>query len=289
MKRALTGVAIVVTLALWCVPAVGDAAAPPDYAQQENWIRCPEEPDKEVDVFFMHPTCYFSQEDGMNASLSDAAINEAADTVVEQMGGVFTGACNLYAPRYRQASIAVLGLPDEERDEHLGVGLADMVAAFGRYLEHHNGGRPLILAGHSQGSDLTLSFLLEHRDVVPYDRLVAVYTVGWTVTDADLKRMGLPLAERPDQTRCVITWNTISEGGDSPVLLPGARCVNPLDWSTGHDEVSAAANTYALVHLPDGSAERIGHFTSARIDAATGGLVIPVPDIDSQLDHGMGA
>ena len=288
MKRAF--VAVVAVISTWSVadPVFADEECLPDYSVRGNWVSRPEQVDKPVDVFFMHPTCCGDQADGMNASLANAAVNRAAESAVARQASVFTDTCNLFAPRYRQASIAVLGLPAEEGEQYLQIGVDDMVAAFGHYLQHCNQGRPFILAGHSQGSNLILSFLQQHRDSVPYDRLVAVYAIGWSITDANLKQIRLPLADAPDQTGCVITWNTISAGGKSPVIMPGARCVNPLDWSTSPAEVPASFNQYALIRLKDGSTKRIEHFASARIDPLSGGLVVPIPSVDSELDHGMG-
>ena len=277
----------------WFVPwesvaaaAVGTAG--PDYGNSKYWIALPDKADKPVDVFFMHPTTYLDQKDGMNASLDNETVNAASKSVTAHQGGVFAGTCNLYAPHYRQASIAVLGLDEKAQETYLSVGLGDMAAAFRYYMENFNQGRPLILAGHSQGSNLTLWFLSRYSALVPSHRLVAAYLIGWSVTDRDLEQLGLPLGEKPEQTGCIITWNTISQGGKSPVILPGAHCVNPLNWSTDDSNVPAAFNIFALIHLADGSKRRIPHFTGARIDHRQGSLVIPVPGIDGELDHNMG-
>ncbi len=288
MNRAFATVAAVVLAWLLADSPYAAEVSMPDYSTRQNWIRCPDRGELPVDVFFMHPTCYGNQADGMNASLANAAVNRAAESAVDRQASVFVDSCNLFAPRYRQASIAVLGLPAEEREQYLELGVDDLVAAFAYYLQHCNRGRPFILAGHSQGSDVLLSFLRQHHERVPYDRLVAVYAIGWSITHADLKQIQLPLAETASQTGAVITWNTIAAGGKSPVLRPGALCVNPLDWSTSPTEVPASLNHYAQIRLKDGSTKRIPNFTSARIDPASGGLVIPVPSVDAQLDHGMG-
>ena len=279
--------------AAWFIPwesvaaeTVGTAAL--DYGNRKYWVALPDRVDKPVDVFFMYPTTYLDQKDGMNASLDTETVNAASKSVTEHQGGVFVEACNLYAPRYRQASIAVLGLDEKAREPYLNVALSDMAAAFRYYMEHFNQGRPFILAGHSQGSNLTLTFLIRYPDRVPYHRLVAAYIIGWSVTDRDLQQLGLPLGEKPDQTGCIITWNTISDGGKSPVILPGARCVNPLNWSADDSNVPAALNIFAVIHLADGSKRRIPHLTGAQIDHRQGGLVIPVPGIDGELEHNMG-
>jgi len=268
-------------------PGFAQGAPGPDYAEAGNWIVRPEHPDKAFDVFFMHPTTYGGTEDGMNASLADAALNARTDEVVEHKASVFRGSCNVFAPRYRQASGKVLSMDAEERKRYLSVGLDDMVAAFNYYLEHLNHGRPFILAGHSQGSNDLLDFLRTNPERVDKRKLVAAYLIGWTVTEADLAKMGLPLATSPGQTGAVITWNTIAEGATSPVLLPGALCVNPLNWKTGRTEQPKTLDTYANIRLADGTVVRMEHFTPARIDER-GGLVIPPPAILDKLSMRMG-
>ena len=119
------------------------------------------------------------------------------------------------------------------------------------------------------------------------DKLAAAYTIGWTITDEDLKQLDLPLAVMPTQTGGIITWNTIGQGGESPTLLPGARCINPLSWTATTDNQSAELNLGAIIELTDGTIATIDHFTSACINEQ-GGLVIPTPTIVGDLSMGMG-
>lgn len=259
----------------------------PDYAQAGNWISRPEQPVKAFDVFYMHPTTYGDPVHGMNADLTDAKLNAVTDGVAQHQASVFSESCNVFAPRYRQASGVVLTMSQEERDRYLSVGLEDLVASFQYYMENCNDGRPFLLAGHSQGSNEMLDFLRQYPEMVDKRRLVAAYIIGYTVTQADLEKIGLPLATRPRQTGAIITWNTIGKGGKSPVLHPGALCVNPLTWETGTAEQPKTLDSYANIHLKDGEHIRLDHFTSARIDES-GALIIPTPDILDQLSMGMG-
>jgi hypothetical protein len=295
MKNTLRAMLLVPVLAGVCLSDNNDVEGAvtvstnplPDYADAAAWVSRPEHPDKSVDVFFVHPTTYMGQWDGMVADLADEKINQATDATVRRQATVFVPSCNLFAPRYRQGSLAVLDLDEEAREQYLSVGLSDVIAAFKYYLENLNEGRPFILAGHSQGSNLLADFLHQHRELVNDEQLVAAYIIGWTVTDADLAAFGLPLASNAVQTGAVISWNTISEGGKSPVLHPGARCVNPLSWGTDLVNQPAESNVCAVIMLPDGSVTNIPHFTSAKINEA-GALVIPVPGIVDELSMSMG-
>jgi len=260
---------------------------PPDYASAQDWCIRTEAPDKPFDVFFVHPTTYGTTNMGMNASLDDAENRQLTDGAVRGQVLVFQEYCNIFAPRYRQMSIAGLSMSDEEQEPYLRVGLSDVVAAFAYYLEHDNGGRPFFLAAHSQGSDLMHHVLAEHREMISDDQLVAAYLIGWTFTRQDLEAFHLPLAVTPEQTGGLIVWNTVGEGGHSPTLKAGGVCVNPLTWTDAKEEAPASLNRCAVIGLNDGTVTNIPHFTSAHINEA-GGLQVPAPSIEDQLNMSMG-
>ena len=65
-------------------------------------------------------------------------------------------------------------------------------------------------------------------------RLVAAYLIGYSVTKDDLKKYPwMKLAQGENDTGVIITYNTEgADAGPSPVLLPGAGAINPLNWRT---------------------------------------------------------
>ena len=261
----------------------------PDYSKKSCWLYVEENPVKATDVFYVHPTTYMDTSNGMNASLNNIKTNAGAWSAFERQATAFQKSCNIYAPRYRQASIKVLTMSEKERAKYLRVGLKDVVKAFKYYLKHYNKGRPYILASHSQGSQVVRDFLLKYGNLIDKKRLVAVYAVGYTFTAEDSKKIDLPLAVKSDQTGGVITWNTIGKNGKSPVICPGALCVNPLSWNNAPEEQPKSKNVYARIKLKNGKYLTIQHFTSARI-GKNGGLIIPapVPAVSKKLSSGMG-
>jgi hypothetical protein len=262
----------------------------PDYSKKSCWLYVEGNPVKTADVFYVHPTTYMDTGDGMNASLNNKKANVGARRAFERQATAFRNSCNIYAPRYRQASIKVLTMSEKERAKYLAVGMKDAVKAFKYYLKHYNKGRPYILASHSQGSQVVRDFLIKHGNLIDKKRLIAVYAVGYTFTAEDLKKIGLPLAVKADQTGGIITWNTIGKNGKSPVINPGALCVNPLSWNNAPEEQPKSKNIYARIQLKNGKYFTIQHFTSARI-GKNGGLIIPepAPAVREKLSLGMGA
>lgn len=262
-----------------------------DYSQARNWSVISSEITRPIDVFFVHPTTYGSKVvDGKyNADVNDAELNAATDSgVVNRITEAFSDSCNVFAPRYQQVNIEVLGMEGALKDKYLSIAVADVEAAFRYYLEHLNGGRPFILASHSQGSNVLQRILLADPGIINHDKLVAAYLVGWTFTKEQLDVINFKLSESPDQVGAFMTWNTIGPGGKSPTLFEGAVCVNPLSWNTKPGMVSASHNIGAKILSTDGTIKEIVNFTSAGI-LASGGLEIPIPspEIASLLDMSM--
>lgn len=276
-----------------CKKQAGEKAgvAGTDYSIEKNWaIKC-EDIKHEIDVFFVHPTTYGPPANGKyNADLDDEELNAKTDfEAVNWMTAAYSENCNVFAPRYRQVNIEVLSMPEEKRGEYFKYPVADIKNAFAYYLENLNGGRPFILASHSQGSNVLQLILMANPEMIDKEKLVAAYMVGWTFTDEQLEQMGLELCNSPEQTGCLISWNTIGIGGSSPTLNEGARCVNPLSWTSDTEEYPASMNKAAKILFADGTQGVIENFTSAKINDA-GGLVVQSPkaDVAAKLNMSMG-
>ena len=224
-----------------------DKTAPaPDYSNPVHWAALPEREDsadvvpsgvfidpdntKDVDVFFIHPTTYVSP-DHWNQPLTDETANKMTDDwVMRDQASVFNGCCDVYAPRYRQATLFSFSDTSEAKNgqQALTHAYSDVAAAFEQFLQE-NPERPIVLAGHSQGSH-HLDQLIEEQ-VVGTDveqRLVAAYPIGFSVDTSN----GLPVCQSASQTRCQVTWNTNAEGANVVLAQPGDICVNPLTWTT---------------------------------------------------------
>lgn len=254
--------------------------AAPDYSNDRYWS-IKDEPTQKIDVFFVHPTTYGPPaNDKMVADLDNEELNMVTDRdTVQWITEAFKDSCNIFAPRYRQVNIEVMKMDDKHKKEYMSAGISDIENAFRYYLANLNKGRPFIIASHSQGSNILQEVLIKNPDLLDKSKLVAAYMPGWTFTDSDLEKMNLPLGESPDQTGCLLTWNTIGPGGISPTVMKGARCVNPLSWTTDMEEYPASMNRMARIFLAPGRQLQIAGFTAARINSQ-GALEIPPPRQD---------
>lgn len=253
-----------------------DVPAPPDYSQRASWLAIPDgAPDKAMDVFWVYPTVLMD-DDHWLMEMDDAASREGAQRTIDHQASVFTQNANLYAPLYRQMNLAGLSLSDEERQERLRYAHEDVKRALLYYITHYNNGRPFIIAGHSQGSNILADIMVDGWGSLGGEQnMVAAYLIGWSITDKDLARNPkVRICESEDQTGCFITYNSVAPGkqGDAPTILPGAVVVNPLSWTTDTERAPATRNLGAVFFSDNGAAMVYPHFASAQVQ--DGGLVV---------------
>lgn len=245
------------------------------YADSYYWASFPSSIEKEVDVFFVYPTV-FGGTGEMNMDITNADLRSRVLTVIPKQAAVFNSHCNIYIPYYRQMAMDGLSLPTTERIPYFSIGLADIEEAFDYYIRHFNEGRPFILAGHSQGSQILIQLMKDKlNQPALMNKLVAAYLIGYSVTDDDLAQCEwLKIAESADDVGTIITYNTQSEfATGSPVLLPHAHGVNPLNWKNTTEYAPKEMNLGAVFFNADGNIDStISEFTDAWIDS-NGALV----------------
>ena len=255
----------------------------PNYSDSTNWASFPKTIEKDVDVFYVYPTL-FGGTDEMNMDITDNNMRSLVQAVLPKQAAVFNSSCNIYAPYYRQMSMDGLTMEPEELNTYFSIGLADVEKAFDYYIDNLNDGRPFIIAGHSQGS-MVLIQLMKDKFNNPelMNKLVAAYIIGYSVTDDDLAQNAwMKIAESADDIGKIITYNTQSEfATGSPVLLPNANCVNPLNWTNTSVPAPKEMNLGAVFFKSNGDIDStVNHFTDARIDG-NGALV--VGDADTNI------
>ena len=186
-------------------------ATSPNYALDSCWAALPARRDSadavplnttlrdqqataSADVFFLHLTTRILPK-GWNADPADTDLNQFTDKFsIKTQASVFNAAGRIYAPHYRQATLYAFFDSTANSSKALELAYQDVKASFRYYLAHYNQGRPIILAGHSQGA-LHLTHLLKDRVAGKKiaKRIIAAYVVGWPVSiDTDLPEMGLP-------------------------------------------------------------------------------------------------
>ncbi|MDW8415215.1 MAG: DUF3089 domain-containing protein [Thermaurantiacus sp.] len=201
-------------------------------------------------LFFVHPTTFFAR-NRWNGPIDDAEARTLLDRWLAVQASPFNGVAEVWAPRYRQATLGALLTPGPDADRALALAEGDVARAFDRFLNAQPPGRPLFLAGHSQGARHLLH-LLARRAGHPTlrTRIVAVYALGWPVVrPQDLELLGLPPCTTREQAGCVLSWQGVAADADpaavrarrvEPRALDGRPaggrallCVNPLTGDAG--------------------------------------------------------
>lgn len=275
----------------FAVTAIADSAQPAaaapmqnitDYSQRGNWLTADASGSKPVDVFYLYPTAYQKGDSGNNyCDVDNVSMIKGANGAFNRQATAFLPVGNIYAPYYRQADATyILSMPSiADQDEAIKqVPAADAVAAFNFYLDHFNNGRPFILAGHSQGSNVLLFILAEIKDRPEvYERMVAAYVIGFSVTQDYLdQNPPLKFASGPDDTGVIISYNTEAEGvTQSPVVRPGALAINPISWTLTDSEAPKEENLGSITLITGTLADLtpVMNLASAQVDASRGVVV----------------
>ena len=213
----------------------------PNYDNEENWIYCETHRQlvKPVDCFLVCPTVDLGWHKNLNANMEDPKIRDYFLGALNMERGIYDNVGAMFSPLYRQVAFPVYSMSPTRTEYHKGIGFSDLRRAFRIYLNKYNNGRPIIMAGFSQGADMMLRLLKEpefYNDPRLKNNFVAAYAIGWRLTKADTARY--PLL-RPAQgeldSGVVIAMNTESVETESSLLVPkGVRTmnINPLNWKT---------------------------------------------------------
>ncbi|WP_447761901.1 DUF3089 domain-containing protein [Sphingopyxis panaciterrae] len=205
-------------------------------------------------IFFVHPTSYYSKS-SWNAPLDDRDANYRATLFMQGMASAFGDAGEVWAPRYRQATLGAFLAEDRvTAGKAIDAAYRDVEQAFDAFLAAQPKNRPIILAGHSQGA-LHIETLIKNRVAgTPLaKRIVAAYIIGWPISlDTDIAALGLPACQTPEQKGCLIGWASFAEPAD-PIMVTDA-----YDGTIGYDGRPRAGTrmlcTNPLTGTPDAEA-----------------------------------
>lgn len=221
-------------------------------------------------VFFIHPTSYIGRAH-WNAALDDGETNARAAIFLRGQASAFNASGDVWAPRYRQATFGAFLTSAADANRALDLAYRDVAAAFEAFLTQIDPKRPIILAGHSQGA-LHLTRLLRERIAGKplARRIVAAYVVGWPVSrSTDLAALGLPECTRPDQARCLLSWQSFAEPADPSLIT------DLYDTTTGFDGRPRKGTPMVCTNPLTGTAD------AAAPASANLGTLYPTADLSS--------
>lgn len=251
-KRGIPALVLVLVMALTACGAQSRPVSDVDYAQAENWAWYGVGEDKAVDVFFVCPTV--DTRDEWNMSLTDDKTKAKFLGALNMERGIYEDSARLFAPYYKQAAMKVYSQPREQWEPYLETAYLDVSAAFAHYLKEENNGRPLILAGFSQGAAMCYRLMEEYfDDAALAEQLVAVYAIGWPLTEEMTRQSPqMKAAQGADDVGVIVSFECEAEEVDESFIVPkGTRMlsINPLNWKT--DGTPAAKEENLGACFPD--------------------------------------
>jgi Protein of unknown function (DUF3089) len=215
-----------------------------------------------IDCFYVYPTV--SEDPGGNSGMTGGPGEKRA---VAQQFAAFASVCRPFAPIYRQVTIA--GIEAVLRHEPLPVDFElpyqDVRAAWRHYLAHDNGGRGVVLIGHSQGARLLARLLVHDIEGKPEQRLLAgALILGFDVEVPEGKNVGgtfktIPLCRAAGQNGCVVAYETFPASSPPPddsrfthPETPGMEiaCTDPAALADGGLDPILATQTNLLGEPP---------------------------------------
>lgn len=230
----------VLALVVSATSASAQAPAAPDYSKSATWLCRPNHsaacdvdlsttvlsregrvtveratPDRAapVDCFYVYPTVSTD-----TTTLSDLVPDAAEREVVRLQLARFGTKCRLFVPMYRQLTLAAmyqLNAAGVATPDFLGPGYQDVRAAWRHYLAHDNGGRGVVLIGHSQGSVVLTELIRREIEGTPaQSRIVSALLLGAPVgilvprgRDVGGTFAKMPLCHVATQTGCIVAYS----------------------------------------------------------------------------------
>lgn len=203
------------------------------------------------DCFYVYPTVDLSAAPANHTNYLGMTYQLFVLDPLLSQAAPFTDRCRVFAPHYRQVTLGTFGSPNAAQLHDFAY--RDVIDAWRLYLKYHNGGRNVVIMGHSQGTMMLTRLVSEEVDPDPVlrSRLITALLIGFDVAVPPGQVIGgtfqnLPLCTTAAETGCVIAYRTYEEnhapvGGSNDVTGPGLdnACTNPAALGGGEAYVDA--------------------------------------------------
>ncbi|MDA9357024.1 DUF3089 domain-containing protein [Flavobacteriaceae bacterium] len=223
----------------------------PNYINLDSWAAHPNlensplskfyNTESKVDVFYIYPTIITETSNSdWNADIYNLETREnTINVAIKYQASAWASSANVYSPFYRQVHYRAFfepytnngGIPAYE------LAYSDIKKAFDFYLDNYNNGKPIIIAGHSQGAGHGMRLLEEYFDEKPLQKkLVAAYLIGANIKEDQFK--DIKPMYKADETGGFVNWNSYKKNKKPRInkdpaynsWKEGNVVVNPITW-----------------------------------------------------------
>jgi Protein of unknown function (DUF3089) len=194
-----------------------------------------------VDCFYVYPTV-----SDQPTPQANRRIDPELRSVALYQASRFSRDCRVYAPVYRQVTLAALQNPGSITPEIRASAYGDVRHAWRTYLRRHNRGRGVVLISHSQGTRMLRELVTREIDRRPAvrRRLISALLLGGGVTVREGRDSGgdfrnIRACRSPEQLGCVVAFSTYNAPvpPNAPYGRAGAGlevlCTNPAALGGG--------------------------------------------------------
>ena len=250
-----------------------------DYSKNDSWAVYEASEELNVDTFFLAPCC--SSGDGLLDLSNEKHRSKFKGTVMQEIG-IYTDNTRFFAPYYKETLLNEYEKKDN-LNSYLENSYKDVYDAFKYYLENFNNGNYIILAGFSEGADMSLRLLKDFvSDDNFYNKFVSCYAIGWIVTNDYLaSNSRLKMAESSNDLKSIISFTTEAIKTTKSFIVGEndyTNSINPLFWKRDNIEVDKSYNLGAVFLDTYGNVtSRVDNFTGCYIDSKRG--VLKVTDV----------
>lgn len=225
--------------------------------------------DPKVDCFYVYPTV--SGDPGVNSDL-EAGPEEVFATLSQ--AALYTRFCRVFAPIYRQVTIAALAQGLDAFASGEQAAYSDVLDSFKHYMANENNGRGVILVGHSQGAAHLERLVVETIETDDYllRHLVSAHLLGIPIHTPEGSDLGdfqqVPVCRTADQTACVVNFS-IYRVGDPDLAANRAFFGTPMDGAPAictHPAALSGGSASLNAYFPVGSIPILGSLIIPRAD-----------------------
>jgi pimeloyl-ACP methyl ester carboxylesterase len=219
------------------------------------------DPNPAIDCFYVYPTVSLEPTPNSGVTPGDAEQN-----AVRLQLARFASVCHVFAPMYRQVTVAALNRifgPTDSRspvdpNRFRAIAYGDVTNAWHDYLLHDNRAHGVVLIGHSQGATILTQLIQREIDGTPMQaRLVSAILLGSGIAvprDGDVGGTfsHVPLCRSATEIGCVIAYSSFGASAPPPTdtmfgIVSGAgmvaACTNPAALRGGSGELSSYFST----------------------------------------------
>jgi pimeloyl-ACP methyl ester carboxylesterase len=231
-----------------------------------------------IDCFYVYPTV-----SGQTTATATLTVDPEQKAIAIQQASRFSTVCRVFAPLYRQLTLAGISGALKLTPADSARGPADVQAAWEEYLKKDNHGRGVVLVGHSQGAFVLKALASKYIDgKKAQKRLVSALLLGGNVSVKKGKDVGgqfkkIRACRKNGQIGCVVAYSSFDK--EPPSNAKFGRISSGIGASSASDLQVLCTNP---ANLAGGTGIPKPYVSRDKFPGALAAGINVVPDVPTQ-------